>query len=70
MSKHELPSFFCVYRDNNLNINEFTALLKALFRNEKGKPYPIDAYMCNELFTIFNVSGVSFSSFSLRPTEQ
>ncbi len=46
-------------RDNNLNINEFTALLKALFRNEKGKPYPIDAYMCNELFSIFNISGAS-----------
>ena len=44
-----------------MNINEFTALLKALFRNEKGKPYPIDAYMCNELFTIFNISGVSHS---------
>ncbi len=47
------------YRDNTLNINEFTALLKALFRNEKGKPYPIDTYMANELFMIFNQSGVS-----------
>ncbi len=51
-------------RDNNLNINEFSALLKALFRNEKGKPYPMDAYMCNELFSIFNISGVSTSSQS------
>jgi len=45
------------FRDNSLNINEFTALLRALFRNEKGKPYPVDAYMCNELFGIFNISG-------------
>ncbi|XP_059081883.1 nicotinamidase-like isoform X1 [Tigriopus californicus] len=43
--------------DLSLNINEFTELLKSLFRNEKGKPYPIDAYMCNELFMIFNQSG-------------
>ncbi len=46
-----------LFRDNSLNINEFTALLKALFRNEKGKPYPIDNYMANELFMIFNQSG-------------
>ena len=26
-------------RDNAININEFTAICKALFRNEKGKPY-------------------------------
>ena len=39
-------------------MNEFSALIKALFRNEKGKPYPIDSYMCNELFMIFNQSGV------------
>ena len=43
--------------DGSLNINEFTALLKALFRNEKGKPYPLDAHMINEFFGIFNVSG-------------
>lgn len=43
--------------DNSLNINEFTALIKALFRNEKGKPYPIDPYMCTEIFNIFNKSG-------------
>ena len=42
-----------------MNINEFTALIKALFRNEKGKPYPIDNYMVTEIFNIFNKSGVS-----------
>ena len=47
------------FRDQSLNINEFTALLKALFRNEKGKPYPVDGYMANELFMIFNTSGVN-----------
>ena len=26
-------------RDNSININEFTAICKALFRNDKGKPY-------------------------------
>jgi len=43
--------------DLSLNINEFTALLKALFRNEKGRPYNIDDHMCNEIFNIFNKSG-------------
>ena len=33
-------------------------MLKALFRNEKGKPYPIDQSLCNELFMIFNQAGV------------
>ena len=28
-----------ISRDNAININEFTAICKALFRNEKGKPY-------------------------------
>ena len=45
-----------------MNINEFTALIKALFRNEKGKPYPIDNYMVTEIFNIFNKSGVSILS--------
>ena len=55
---------FCMYhsffdfRDLSLNINEFTALLRALFRNEKGRPYPIDETMCTEIFNIFNKSGV------------
>lgn len=26
-------------RDSAININEFTSICKALFRNEKGKPY-------------------------------
>lgn len=43
--------------DLSLNINEFTALLRALFRNEKGRPYPIDETMCTEIFNIFNKSG-------------
>nr|ACO14708.1 Pyrazinamidase/nicotinamidase [Caligus clemensi] len=43
--------------DNNLNISEFSSLLKALFRNEKGKPYPVDEQMCNDIFNIFNRQG-------------
>ena len=56
-----------IFRDLSLNINEFSNLLKALFRNEKGRPYPVDDYMCNEIFMIFNKSGVSpFSFFIFR----
>ena len=52
--------FFIFYSsDGAININEFADLLKALFRNEKGKPYPIDQSLCNELFMIFNQAGVS-----------
>jgi hypothetical protein len=61
-----MHAFAHTFRDNSLNINEFTALLKALFRNEKGKPYPIDNYMCNELFMIFNQSGVSTTEASIK----
>lgn len=43
--------------DNAININEFTAICKALFRNEKGKPYKMDNQMISDLFMIFNVSG-------------
>lgn len=53
-------------RDNSLNINEFSALLKALFRNEKGRPYPMDAVLCTDIFNIFNKSGVSLLYFIIN----
>jgi len=43
--------------DSAININEFTSICKALFRNEKGKPYKMDTSLVNDLFMIFNVSG-------------
>jgi len=43
--------------DNSININEFTAICKALFRNDKGKPYKMDTQQISDLFMIFNVSG-------------
>ena len=55
--------WFDLFRDNAMNINEFTALIKALFRNEKGKPYPIDTHMITEIFNIFNKSGVKLSYY-------
>ena len=51
--------FLFFFRDNAMNINEFTALIKALFRNEKGRPYQVDNYMITEIFNIFNKQGVS-----------
>eukprot|EP00095_Tigriopus_kingsejongensis_P008851 maker-scaffold15_size728074-snap-gene-3.15 protein:Tk08851 transcript:maker-scaffold15_size728074-snap-gene-3.15-mRNA-1 annotation:"pyrazinamidase nicotinamidase" len=42
--------------DNHLNFDEFSALLDALFRNEKGTPYPLDSIMIDDLFAIFNIS--------------
>ena len=56
---------FFLFRDNAMNINEFTALIKALFRNEKGKPYPIDTHMITEIFNIFNKSGVRISNYKI-----
>ena len=41
-------------------------MLKALFRNEKGKPYPMDQSLCNELFMIFNQAGVRSKIFEVR----
>ena len=43
--------------DKSININEFTALCTALFKNEKGKPYKLDSQQISDLFMIFNVSG-------------
>merc|ERR1711981_265546 len=43
--------------DNAMNINEFTAIVKALLHNENGKPYPIDSQKITEIFNIFNKSG-------------
>jgi hypothetical protein len=56
-SYHLIIISFNFFRDNAMNINEFTALIKALFRNEKGKPYPVDNHLINEIFLIFNKSG-------------
>ena len=44
-------------RDLSINIAEWQSLLKALFRNDKGVPYPIDEYQANDLFNIFNKGG-------------
>ena len=43
--------------DKSININEFTAICTALFRNENGKPYKMDSQQISDLFMIFNVSG-------------
>ena len=43
--------------DLSINIAEWNSLLKALFRNDKGVPYPIDEYQANDLFNIFNKGG-------------
>ena len=41
-----IKSFFPIdifkSRDGSININEFTTLCTALFRNEAGKPYKLD----------------------------
>merc|ERR1712227_492577 len=43
--------------DKSININEFSALCTALFKNDKGKPYPLDSQQISDLFMIFNTSG-------------
>ena len=35
-------------RDKSININEFTALCTALFKNETGKPYKLDSQQIRE----------------------
>nr|XP_045599474.1 uncharacterized protein LOC123758803 [Procambarus clarkii]XP_045599475.1 uncharacterized protein LOC123758803 [Procambarus clarkii] len=42
--------------DGFLSQNEFSALCRALFRNERGKPYPVDAAMLDNIFTIFDTN--------------
>ena len=52
-------SFRSFDKDHDLSINiaEWKSLLKALFRNDKGVPYPIDEQTANDLFNIFNKEG-------------
>ena len=61
MGKNKIKCFAKVNvfdsRDKSININEFSALCTALFKNEKGKPYPLDSQQISDLFMIFNVSG-------------
>ncbi|KAK8739242.1 hypothetical protein OTU49_003543 [Cherax quadricarinatus] len=42
--------------DGFLSQNEFAALCRALFRNERGKPYPVDTAMLDTIFTIFDTN--------------
>lgn len=42
--------------DGFLNQSEFSALCRALFRNERGKPYPVETSMLNTIFTIFDTN--------------
>jgi hypothetical protein len=45
-------------RDNFLNGEEFLDLLKELIRDEHGQPYPLESNKSNEIFAIFNKTGV------------
>lgn len=42
--------------DGFLNQGEFSALCRALFRNERGKPYPVETSMLNTIFAIFDTN--------------
>ncbi|XP_069996331.1 uncharacterized protein Naam [Penaeus vannamei] len=42
--------------DGFLSQNEFAALCRALFRNDRGKPYPVESSMLNTIFTIFDTN--------------
>ncbi|KAK8403722.1 hypothetical protein O3P69_000072 [Scylla paramamosain] len=42
--------------DGFLNQSEFSALCRALFRNERGKPYPVETSMLNTIFAIFDTN--------------
>ncbi|KAB7496021.1 Pyrazinamidase/nicotinamidase [Armadillidium nasatum] len=55
---YERMFFVRVYGDIDgvLNQTEFGALCRALFRNEKGKPYPVDTADLITLFTIFDTN--------------
>ncbi|KAK3875685.1 hypothetical protein Pcinc_019459 [Petrolisthes cinctipes] len=42
--------------DGFLSQQEFSALCRALFRNERGKPYPVDNSMLTTIFSIFDTN--------------
>ncbi|XP_076046627.1 nicotinamide amidase isoform X2 [Oratosquilla oratoria] len=42
--------------DSSLNLAEFWALCRALFRDERGRPYPLESDLVERLFGIFDVN--------------
>ncbi|KAF2365418.1 Isochorismatase-like [Trinorchestia longiramus] len=42
--------------DGFLNQSEFSALCRALFRNECGKPYPVEPAMLTKIFQVFDTN--------------
>ena len=58
---------FDLDKDSNLNLAEFSDLLKALFRDEKGQPYNIDEKRAkvNKLTSEMNAQDNFFNRHSL-----
>ena len=43
-------------------MDEFSDLLKALFKNEKGESYALDSGVGKEIFNIYNKSEASYTT--------
>lgn len=51
---HAMPS------DDRLNLDEFTLICRALFRNDKGHIYDVPHERLEEIFAVFDVNGDGF----------
>lgn len=52
--------FLHAFRDGCLNYQEFAVLCRALFRNERDKPYHIEPKSLKEMFDTFDINHVSY----------
>ena len=52
-------TLFLLYRDGGLNLAEFAVLCRALFQNERDKPYHVEGKILKEMFEIFDIYQVS-----------
>lgn len=55
-------SFGSDSRDGYLNLSEFNAICKALFRNDKGKIYSLKDSELEETFAVFDLNQVGSHS--------
>lgn len=50
--------FYLIGRDGVLNYAEFVVLCRALFRNERDKPYNVEPKRLRDMFDTFDINKV------------
>lgn len=46
--------YYCFFRDGKLDIDEFSLICRALFRNDSGKIYNLEQSKVRDIFSVFD----------------